>query len=52
MGVAGFEKSGINLKQLLFKVFLESDSHEMALEILLFDSLIAFVHPVELIFLR
>lgn len=47
-----FEKSGKSLTQLLFKIFPENDSHKMALKILLLDSLIAFVHPIELIFFR
>lgn len=48
----GFEKSGKSLTHLLFKIFLDNNSHKMALKILLLDSLIAFVHPIELIFSR
>lgn len=31
MGVPGVEKSDMILKQLLYKIFMESDSHEIAL---------------------
>lgn len=52
MGVAGFEKSGKTLKQLLFKIFLKNYNHKIALENLLSDSVIPVVHRAELIFLR
>lgn len=52
MQVPVFEKGGTILNQSLFKIFLESDSYKIALEYFLYDSMIASVHKVELIFLK
>lgn len=51
MEMPGFEKTDTSMK-LMFKIFLESSSHKTALKYLLSDSVIEFVHRVELIFLR